>query len=380
MQTRSIITLFSIVSLSVNLAVSAATGGDVSEKLDQLGNQIESSLENRNPAYINGLVNMELIMDQSIRKPVNRQDKIFREGFEEGFKSSFDLGNALLEEVGHHGSYDYLRAIIHEDKYSLMFRMNNGSSLNFHEITVEDQDGSFIITDIYNFYSDESLHEIIRRMYAIGNILAGNENLNDLEYLVPWIKFTELNEYYAKEKYKKTLKQWSKLPLEIRNEKMNLSVALKAASHLDNEEFKSAFELFMALYPESGGKYLLAIDALANQSASERDMISCTDSLQSYLKGDPYIDLIKAEILAEYGDLGAAAELLKDVIVRMPESQTAYIDLLSVYLAQKSFDEATELLEQIQFVFSSYKDDLHPLLVDYPEFLDSTQYAEWQTR
>ncbi len=345
-----------------------------------IGNQIEESLENNNPAYLNSMIDIDNLFELAIDKPSSQHEKTFYDGFVEGFGSTFDLGTALLDESGSGGSFELLQCQKKGLHYSLLFRLNAASGLNYYEIVIEHSGEAYSINNIYNFYSDESLQDVLRRMYALGNIMSGNQNEKLLASLAPWAMNVELTKLYSRGKYAKVIKKWSQMEPVVRNHKVNLATVLRCAAHLDSEQFSAIFDMFSWQYPESGGKYLLAVEALALQEGYTEELLICADSLERYTGKDPVMDVFRAELCYSMGHVEASRDLLEEAILTMPENEVIYIKLLAVYLDMKDYEKAAGLLDQIEFVFSSYKEDLEPLLVDYPEFLQSPAYANWMEK
>lgn len=344
--------------------------------LNELGGNIEASIENNNPSYLNGLISSDSLVENLIPAPSSSEEQIFFQSFKEGFSNSFDLGVSIYNEMGQDGSYTFLHAYKKEGNYHLLFRMIGIGGINYHDYTLGRNKEDFWIQDIYNFFTGESMNEIMIRTYTIGRTMVNEPNADEAILLSNWTHYNKIFSYVINGKYKKALKKWSEIPDEIKNNKNQLSLSLNIAKHLDSESFNSIYKRYTQHYPESGAKYMIAIDALDMQGNLELSL-ACADRLDAYLFHDPIIDLIRANIYYSLGDLAKTQLLLESVTSMLPEYESSYISLLSLYLETKKYNEATVLLDQIRYNFGSYKEDLHPLLVEYPEFLRSNEYAKW---
>jgi hypothetical protein len=368
------------------LLLSTAYSSAVSTKSDSvdttltlvktLGANIEASIENNNPSYINGLINTDSMIINSVTMSANTEENIFFEGFKEGFTTNFDLGVSLIAEMGESGSYSFMYAYKCDGRYALTFRMIGISGVNYHRYSLVQHENGFAIMDVYNFFTGETMTEIISRMFAIGRSMAYMAERQDLALLNNWLSYMKIDSYFSDGKYKKALKKWRLLPEEDRLSKNLLSLGLRIAKHLDSTAFYPVFNQFMIHYPESGGKYLMALDGLSMQGETTL-ALTCADSLDVYLNGDPVLDLMRANVHYTLGNYAISQELLEEVVESMPDYESPYVSLLGLYLETNKYTEATDLLDQIRFRFSSYKEDLRPLLVGYPEFLKSAEFAKW---
>lgn len=346
------------------------------EKAQHLGNNIEESIENNNPSYINNLFDLEKFLKNSIPEAEGPLEEAFYEGFTREFQKSFDLGISIINELGTGGEYSFLDAYVIDNSYYLLFRMLSQQTVNYHEYKLELNHDEFAVIDIYNYYSGSSMSEILTGVYEGGCLYISGSGPEQKQKLRSIIKLNKISEYSSAGKYKKAMKQWFKVPADLRTEKSYLSEGIKVAKFLDKETFQKVYTQYIDNFPEEGGKYLIALEALSYQQQS-KEAIECLEKLDVFLHTDPMLNLIRANLYYELEDKSKAVGYLKDLISTNPEYEIAYISLLGIYLEEKKYVDATQLLDQILFTFNGYKEDLQPILGEFPEFLNSTEYTSW---
>ena len=346
------------------------------EKARILGNHIEESIENNNPSFINTIFNLDKFLEKAVPAPKNELESAFYEGFTGEFQKSFDLGISITNEIGIDGKYTFLNAYGMNGNYYLIFRMLSQQTVNYHEYRLEMVDQEFSIIDIYNYYTGSDMSDILGRVYHGGILYITAKNPVETQELKSIVKLNHISELVSSGKYSKAMKQWNKIPVSIRNEKIYLSEGLKIAKFLDEESFEEMYNLYCTNFPDEGGKYLIALEALSYQHKIQEAM-ACVEKLDVYLHSDPMLNLIRANLHYELGDKVASIECLKKLLSTNPDYELGYISLLGIYLEEKKYVDATLLLDQIVYIFNSYKEDLQPILVEYPEFLDSAEYTDW---
>lgn len=346
------------------------------QKARQLGNNIQESIENNNPSYVNTIFNLEKFLENAIPKSVGDLEQAFYEGFINEFRKSFDLGLSITNEIGYEGEYTFLGAYSINNTYSIIFRMLSQQTVNYHEFTLEVDEDDVSIIDIYNYYSGSYMSEILARVYQGGSLYVSCTSPEQKQELSSIVSLNQISEFAMAGKHKKAMKHWYKIPANYRKEKNYLSEGLKIAKFLDEETFQAVYKNYMTYFPEEGGKYLIALEALTYQQRS-KEGIKCLDKLDSFLHIDPILNLIRANLYYDLNDKVSAIESLQELIKTNPGYEIGFISLLGIYLEEKKYVDATQLLDQILYTFNSYKEDLQPILGEYPDFLDSIEYTSW---
>ncbi len=345
-------------------------------KLITFASYIEASIENENPSYFNNSFDIDVFIDNIVYDKQYELSEAFKQGFVDELKNGLDFGTSIVNEVSKGGSYEYLNAYFNEDKGEVLFRLLTPQAINYHKIEIQFIDNEPRITDIYVFQAGEKLSESIGRLYSsFSSYMDKPENSATGEWN-SYLELDKINNLVSEGKYKKAHKSLSNLPEEMRSERIFQIIDVQIASQLDKKTFDAAFNNYIAHFPESPGKYLIPLDGLMLHNEYIQ-ALDCIDNLDNNIKTDPLLDLLRANIYYLLNDYESAIVRLSSLIDRKPEFENGYFSLLSIYMEQKKYSEATYLLDNIINTFHYYKEDFQALLTEYPDFLNSIEYKNW---
>jgi len=345
-------------------------------KLITFAGYIEASIENENPSYFNNSFDIDAFINNIVYNEQYELSAAFKQGFVDELKNGLDFGASIVDEISKGGSYEYLNAYFEEDKGEVLFRLLTPQTINYHKIEIRFIDNEPRITDIYVFQSGEKLSESIGRLYSsFSSYLDKPENSATGKWN-SYLELDKINKLVADGKYKKAHKSILNLPEEIRNERTFQIIDVQIASQLDKKTFDAAFNNYIAQFPENPGKYLIPLDGLMLHNEYNQ-ALDCIGNIDKNIKTDPLLDLLRAKIYYLLNDYESAIVRLSTLIERKPEFENGYFSLLSIYMEQKKYSEATCLLDNIINTFQIYKEDLQPLLKEYPDFLNSIEYKNW---
>lgn len=346
-------------------------------QLTKFAGYIEASIANGNTSFFNHAFDKDALLDHFIANDTFALTNAYVFGFVEGIKQNFDLGTLLVEEIKEYGSYTFLHAFQRAGTGRLLFRLLSKNGINYHEFEVESDDEELKITDAFMYLSGEKISETMERAYlSFRRLHAMASSDDDNERINTTIQMEKISAYISEGKSKKAYKHWNNLPLEYKSTTLVQIQGLQIAASLDKETFLKEYRIFLKSYPENPGKYLIPLEALVAKEYYT-EALACIDSLENSTYSDPMLELLRANIFFELGNFSEAGERLSLLIDRLPDYETAYLSLLGIYMKEKKFSDATVLLEKMSFTFNQIKEDLQPILVQYPEFLDSQEYKKW---
>jgi hypothetical protein len=353
------------------------SAGEIADNndLSTFARQIEVSIENNSPYFFNSSFDVDALIEKVINPAETHSDSAFNEGFKEGIRSSFDMGSVIINELGGNGTFKFLHAVERNNARWLVFRVISENGVNYHEYEVKINNGEYKITDGYFYLSGDKLSESISLIYNKYIDLFIHFGQED-EFFKAAHELAKLKRLYAEGKYKKAFRHWYRIPESCQNMKTYQCAKINIASCLDINTYLSSYHEFMTKYPDEPGKYLIPLDGLVNHGCFELALASI-DSLDSKLMTDPLLDYFRANIYYNSQSMDTAKLYLANVIASIPDFELGYISLLNIYLTQKQFEEATVLLDKIVLNFNAYKEDLYPLLAEFPEYLKSKPYQDW---
>jgi hypothetical protein len=95
---------------------------------------------------------------------------------------------------------------------------------------------------------------------------------------------------------------------------------------------------------------------------------------------DPYLNVLRAGIHYQAGDLAAAEVAARKALAEEPTLEDAYWQVATVSLDTKSYETTVEMLDLLQQRFGVELEDLTKV-PEYADFVKSPEYRKWaQTR
>ena len=370
--------LVSLLLLSVNTRGISLLENKQSEikQLEKFALNIQESIENGNPSYLNLSFDIDAFLQKIITENSFPDDTAFNKGFQEGLHNNFDIGAMIVDEIKQNGKYSFLHVYQKEGTYFLLFRLFTNNGINYHEFEVKKDNDKFKIIDAYLFLSGEKMSETIARIYNSFRLLNSASAPNSYKYLQALSELGETKALASKGKYSKAYKKWQTLASNFMEDKLFLMTGIQIASYLDDKTYLKTYNEFVLNYPNNSGKYLIPLNGFLVHKNYAMAM-ACIDSLDKSLDNDPMLNYVRGNLLYEMGDYTEAAKKMSVLIESVPDFETAYYSLLSLYVKDKNYLEATHLLDKIVFTFNYYKDDFSPILKEYPEFINSKEYQAW---
>ena len=356
-----------------------AFGNDGSEllQIEKFASNLQESIENGNPGYFNNSFDNDAFLKKIMSGNSSSVDSEFNKGFREGFLNNFDLGSMLVANIKQkNGTYQFLRAYKENNSYILLFRLLNNEGINYHEFEVKSENGKFGITDAFLFTSGEKMSETLARVYNSFRMVNSNPGSDTLIYLQAVSDLGKIQEIASHGKYNQAYKKWQKLPSAFQGDRIYLITGIRIASHLNDKIYLKTYKQYISCFPDNTAKYLIPLDGLMLQK-NYIMALACIDSLDKNLNKDPMLNYLRGTLLYEMGNHTEAVSKMSMLIDQLPDFETGYYTLLSLYVKDKNYTQATLLLDKILMAFNYYKDDFASVLQEYPEFINSKEYKSW---
>jgi tetratricopeptide (TPR) repeat protein len=381
MRFKSILTAFVIlIGYSNNIFCANDKGIEINipdnNQFNKFGNYIEQSIENGSPSFLNKSFDLDLFMQKIFDRYNPNGQTDFNEGFKKGFMNNFDLGVMIIDEINKNGSYTFLRSYVKDGNNYLLFRLLSENGINYHELEVKLINGEFYITDVFLYHTGEKISETIGHIYEsfVQAFSDNDENSSSKanEYMeMQAIKVLSENGYT-----KKAFKKWQSLPEETRNKKAFLVLGLQLSTGIGNKEFMQVYDEYYRYFPENNSKYLIPVESLVSTKNYQQALI-CIDNLEKGIVSDPMLNFLRANILFEMGNRVEASNKLNQLIESIPQFEKSYFSLLNIYIKDKSYSKATDLLDKMVINLNYYKGSMSVILDEYPDFCKSKEYQNW---
>jgi len=168
---------------------------------------------------------------------------------------------------------------------------------------------------------------------------------------------------------------YNRLPENVRKEKSVMLANVMASSQIDDTTYGRALDEFRAAFPRDAGVDLMSIDAYILKERYD-DALGAIDRLDASVGGDPYLDVLRANVHIKAGSLARAQEAASRAAQQEPTLVPAYWSLISIALARKDYAETVRLLTRLRDGMGVQLADLSTI-PEYAGFVDSLEYRKW---
>lgn len=381
-QMKIILNIFIIHSFAVGI-ISAQT--NQLEEIRIIADSIESSLANLDKTYLNSLFKADAILNKFLYNDTSNSFYAeFNKGFSTGFRNRFDFGETLLLELKKDGHYNYLRYWKEDDEsYHILFRLYADSGLNYHDYKIVKQNENFLIDDVYIYLAGETFSQSIGRVYGAFLLQRVKEKMGDTIdklNLIQIQKITDIKVLLNENKYEEALKIYNSVPDFVKKEKPFRLIKIFITQNLEEEKYLEAMDEYANAFPNDPSQYLTAIDRYFLQKNYEKTL-EMIDSIDSKVGGDDFLDIHRANVYYQKGDLDASEYYFKRLTENYPYFVDGYDSLLSVYIIKENYKEAVNILDILIEEFSYSKESLvEAIESNFETFFKSPVFNKWKAK
>ena len=305
----------------------------------------------------------------------------FRQQFiDDALHAKGDLARQL-SAASRPGGFRLLRVYTRDDETRALFRSIFRSGVRYQELILgRNADGEVCATDVYFYKSAERLSRTMRRMYLVAaaeqpsNPLAGLLG-RDNDFVKHAEEFRQMPILLNAGKPKEVAEIYDSLPTQMKSEKTVMLLYVLAAQRIDDATYTEAIDRFRQQHPDDPCLDMVSIDGYVLRAQYDEALLA-VDRVDEAVGGDPYMNVVRANIHRMQGDLTKSAALAQKAMDQDPKLLDAYWALLTVSLEEKEFRETANWLTTIRDKFDIEFDDIENI-PDYAEFLESPEYAEW---
>jgi thioredoxin-like negative regulator of GroEL len=220
----------------------------------------------------------------------------------------------------------------------------------------------------------------MRRMYLVAaaeqpsNPLAGLLG-RDNDFVKHAEEFRQMPILLNAGKPKEAVEIYDSLPTQMKTEKTVMLLYVLAAERIDDATYTDAIDRFRQQHPDDPCLDMVSIDGYVLRAQYD-EALRAVDRVDEAVGGDPYMNVVRANIHRMQGDLTTSAALAQQAMDQDPKLVDAYWALLTVSLEENEFGETANWLTTIREKFDIEFNDIRGI-PDYAEFLESPEYAEW---
>ncbi len=305
-------------------------------------------------------------------------------GLKEGMQQPTGVTGQLIQNSKQGGSFSFLRTRQNHGRQVILFRMLKPSSeggFNYMELVPQrSADGEVRMSDIYVYLSGEFLSATLRRA-LLPIISSGSRTFLDKlltgekDYVKDFPKWTQATQLLNQGKFKEALTILKALSPETQQQKLVLLMRLRAAQAVDEKEYGEVLEDFEKFFPHDACLDLISIDSYVLKKDFAGAM-KAIDRVDRSLDGDPYLNVMRANMCEAQGNLQEAKRLAQKAVDQEPTLLLAHQSVLGYAVALKDHDETLAQLKSLDQTFQMTFNDLTKIPA-YSDFVKSPQYQKW---
>ena len=348
------------------------------DELKAFADKVEESVERDSGKFIDTSLDKEFFGARCTRG--NAKQKLKRQ-FIKGFFKTFKYGPAIAK-TAESGHYRMVRCYKKGAKRHIIFRLVSNGTLNYHDYwLVRNRDGKIKIVDCYVYTSGENLSDTINRMFIQWNASTDTSFMNKL--LQKGRKFNKnmknlanMSKAMRANRPKEAIRLYKSLSTKFQKQKFFMLIACTNYAKFDNTAYQAKLKEYKKLFPGDPSLSLLLIDYyfLKKEYANSLKMIN---QLDENLGGDAYLNLFRAYVFQQQGNLKKTMRYAKKTMTALPYAIEAYSTFLAVALGLKDFASVTEGLTLLGK--SGFDISRKDILADpeYKDYVRSKEFKKW---
>jgi tetratricopeptide (TPR) repeat protein len=251
----------------------------------------------------------------------------FHAGFIKGAKgtaASSSYARQLSATVAQGAKISLLRVRGDEGGRSALIRiLQPNGGVTYNELLLAKNDaGKVHAADVYTYATGEYMSDTLKRMYkfAVASQPTFMERLQKKKNPVVQNArlYQEMSTLVTSGQHQQAVALFKRMPPELRKEKSVLVAYVTAAGNLeDDNQYELAIDELRKAYPNDSGIDLMLIDGFILKERYD-DTLAAIDRLDNDLGGDPYLDILRANVNTLKGDDSARDRFARRAVEREP--------------------------------------------------------------
>jgi hypothetical protein len=289
-------------------------------------------------------------------------------------------GKEVQKALGQAPALYFLSMRTAEDGPRPLFRLLLPHSVDYLEFVLgKTPDGKTRIVDVFSLASGELATATLRTTYLVE--ASALEVLNLLQVPTPLDVamssgiLAPMLELFLDRKPKEALQYFAKNVETMKRSRPAYRLRILIAQQLGSDMYRQAIEEFEHDWPEDPSLTFLRVKRHLLTKNPEKGL-AAIDALDRAVKGDPFLNVLRAELYHAGGDLAKARACAEKVTVDEPGLDRGWWAAIAVGLAQKDFAATAKFLSASEKALKITHGDLSEI-PDYKEFVQSPEYREW---
>lgn len=301
--------------------------------------------------------------------------------FRRSFLNAANRGEPLqfcAREVARGGNYRLLR----RDETSAIFRLIYADgTMNYHRLMFDAKASPVKVSDLEIALTGEPLSQVFRRNFE--RVVEPDEELFDGPFdrtLLQGVRLLqEMSQSLHEGKGSDTWDLFDELPDVFQRDKGALLLRIQAARELrDNDRLAAACDAYCERFPDAKFAAFAKLCAclIRDDAPGSR---AALDAIPEPYSSDPYIDVVRAEILLDEGDLPAARKAAERAAADPAGAPFGSWAMLSVQMRSAEFEAAVATAARLVGDVGKASVDQRLNKEDAAAFRASAAYQEWMT-
>lgn len=355
------------------------------DECQTFGQTFEKLVVSGNVAEVNQMIDWDTLLGRATAGP-QAADK-FRAEYQLGLRQKLatapGLAGQMVDQAKKGGDYRFLRVHTVDGQKRALVRLMTGEqgNLNYHDLVLVRRPGGQVgLADMFMFASGEFLTTTMRRAYLpmaaeSSPTVLDELTPNETEFVQQLPRLGAMSVERNEGRPENALEIYAQLPMSLQRDKSVLMLRLSSAEHIGEREYDAAVGEFRRAFPDEPCLDLAAVETYMGQERWELAR-GCLDRLEKSVGGDPYLNVLRANLSLAEDKCGDARKFAQSAIDAEDSLALAYWSLVAISLKERNYDETSRLLNVISAKFHSDFNDLKAI-PDYLDYVKSPQYRKW---
>jgi hypothetical protein len=310
----------------------------------------------------------------------------FRKNFSRGLKSASispkaGFAHLIVAAVEAAGDYRPLRIHREDGHERALFRLiSSNGALNYHDYVLDrSADGNVVANDFYIYLIGELYSQNLRRSYLPLAHQSGGAQLEalsgaDKDFVAHFGEFTQMGRYAQEKNWRQAMNVYNQLPASVQESKPALTLRLLATQSISNTEYLAAIDDLRKKFPNDAMIDLISVDAYVLRNAFDKSL-ECIDHLDKMVGGDPYLKILRANVLEREKKFDAARDMVQAALADDPTLLRGYYAMIDISLARHDPVDTLKWLRNTEGQGVKFGD--LKTVSAFGEFVKSPQYKTW---
>ena len=308
-------------------------------------------------------------------------EKRFRDGARRTLLGPEGPLGALVAVAGGGGEVTFLRGRVRDGAPSALFRLyyGDGQGYDYREFVLERREDALVAVDCYQYSRGETSSRALRRWYVP---LAVEKNRSLIQRLIGvehqlaanWKRVERMIGLYGEGELEEAERLYRGLPTELQRDRSLLLLRI-GSTPVEDPAYTQAVTTLIEHHPAEPCTILASIDFHSARRELGQTR-AAFEQLRSSVGGDPFLDVLEANVLLAHGELDLAAGLAREAIDGGLGWVDPYWVLLAVSLTRQDHARTLDLLLEVDAGFVVEWQDFAGV-PEYAGFVASPYHARW---